>query len=191
MPDPTVSDTVRAPILVVIVGPIASGKSTIAGALGERFRAAGHPVAVLDLDDFVLTIGGFEGLTWEAFLEAQLVFGELVGAWLGHGWDVIAHGPFFQREEDQALLHAVPHGIEPRRVHLHATFEVARQRVADDPNRGDSKDETFLRHTYERVDSLLPTMPTSEWTFDTTTTAWPDIVERVADALLAGESSVA
>lgn len=56
---------------MVIVGPIASGKSTVAGALGKRFRALGRTVAVLDLDDVVDTIGGFGDLLPEHFEQAQ------------------------------------------------------------------------------------------------------------------------
>jgi hypothetical protein len=81
------------PELVVIVGPIASGKSTVAGALGRRFMAAGRAVAVLDLDDVVDTIGGFGDLTPQRFRQAQVVHGQLVGAWLRQSFDVIAHGP--------------------------------------------------------------------------------------------------
>jgi hypothetical protein len=76
------------PELVVIVGPIASGKSTVAGALGRRFMAAGRAVAVLDLDDVVDTIGGFGDLTPQRFRQAQVVYGQLVGAWLRQSFDV-------------------------------------------------------------------------------------------------------
>lgn len=76
------------PTLVVIVGAIASGKSTIAGALGERFRQAARQLAVLDLDDLVETIGGFVDLPTERFQQAQAVFGELVGTWLDQGCEV-------------------------------------------------------------------------------------------------------
>lgn len=170
--------------LVVIIGPIASGKSTIAGALANRFRAAGRAVAVLDLDDVVETIGGFGDLTPERFQQAQVVYGDLVGAWLRQGLDVIAHGPFFQRQEDEALLHAVPDGIEPRRVQLLATYEAALERVAGDPARALSKDPGLLRLTYDGVESLLPTMPSAEWKFDTTTMSWREIVDDLAAALL-------
>jgi hypothetical protein len=81
------------PELIVIVGPIASGKSTIAYELGSRFRAADRSVAVLDPDDVVDTIGGFAGLTPARFRQAQLVYGELIAAWLRRRFDVIAHGP--------------------------------------------------------------------------------------------------
>ena len=174
----------RVPELIVIVGPIASGKSTVAGALGRRFRAAGRAVAVLDLDDVVDTIGGFVGLAPERFRQAQLVYGELVGAWLRRGFDVLAHGPFFDHEEDEALLHAVPAGISPRRVQLLATYEAAFERIALDPDRVLTKDPELLRHTYDRVQALLPTMPPSEWTFDTTTTSCREIVDSLATAFL-------
>jgi len=172
------------PELVVIVGPIASGKSSVAFALGARFRTAGRAVAVLDLDDVVDTIGGFGDLSTDSFHRAQLVYGELVGAWLRSGFDVIAHGPFFQRQENDALLHAVPDGVRPKRVQLLASYELALERVASDPNRQLSKDPNLLRLTYDRVESLLPTMPPSDWTFDTATFTWHDIVDRLATALL-------
>ena len=120
--------------LVVIVGPIASGKSTVASALGTRLRSAGRNVAVVDLDDVVQMIGGFEGLSTEHFQQSQAVYGGLITEWLDLGFDVIAHGPFFERDEDEALLRAVPEGITPRRVLLLATYEVALARVAADPD---------------------------------------------------------
>jgi hypothetical protein len=169
---------------VIIVGPIASGKSTVAIALGDRFRRAGRAVAVLDLDDFVDTIGGFGKLAPQHFRQAQQVFGQLVGAWLREGFDVIAHGPFFQAEEQTALLHALPEGIEPRRVQLLATYEVALERVATDPARKFSKHPAILRGAYDRVESLLPTMPASEWTFDSTITCSEDIVDALAGSIL-------
>lgn len=170
--------------LVVIVGPIASGKSTVAGGLGERFRACGRRVAVLDLDDLVETIGGFVGLPGERFRQAQVVFGQLVGAWLDQGFDVIAHGPFFDRDEDQALLHAIPGGVTPRRVLLRTTFAVALERVRADPERLLSRYPDVLKATYDRVDELLPQMPPAEWAFDTTTTDAATIIDELARSIL-------
>jgi hypothetical protein len=172
------------PQLVVVIGPIASGKSTVANALGARFRAAGRATAVLDLDDFVDTIGGFSGLPGEHFRAAQVVYGQLVGAWLDQGFDVIAHGPFFQSYEQQALVHALPAGIQPRRVQLLCSYEVALKRVATDPDRSLSKDPELLRRTYDRVESLVATMPRSEWTFDSTLTSCDEIVDELAAQLL-------
>ena len=178
------SDTDLVPELIVIVGPIASGKSTVAHGLGCRFRAAGRPVAVLDLDDVVDTIGGFAGLTPGQFRQAQLVHGELVGAWLRRSFDVIAHGPFFEPEEDRAVLHAVPAGIVPRRVQLLATYEAALARTALDRGRAASKDPGFLRAAYDRAGSLLPGLPPAAWSFDTTTRSSGEIVDALAADLL-------
>jgi shikimate kinase len=173
------------PTLVVIVGPIASGKSTIARALGDRFRQAERQVvAVLDLDDLVETIGGFVGLPPERFRQAQVVFGELVGVWLDQDFDVIAHGPFFHQDEDDALLRAVPQHIAPRRVLLHCTLEVALQRVNADPDRLLSAFPELLAATYQRVEELLPTMPPSEWQFDTTAVDAQTSVDELAEELL-------
>lgn len=178
------NNTAQVPELIVIVGPIASGKSTIAYELGSRFRAAGRAVAVLDLDDVVDTIGGFAGLTSERFRQAQLVYGDLVGAWLRQRLDVVAYGPFFEPEEDEALLHAVPAGVTPRRVQLLATYEVALERTTLDSDRGLSKDPKLLRFAYDRVASLLSTRPPSEWTFDTTTRSSREIVDTLAAVFL-------
>jgi hypothetical protein len=172
------------PDLVVIIGPIASGKSTVAHALGDRFRQSGRKVAVLDLDDVVDTIGGFVDLTPEGWRQAQIVNGELVAAWLRRGFDVIAHGPFFEPQEYEALLHAVPQAIEPRLVHLLATYDVALTRATGDPLRKLSKDPGFLRRAYDRVESLLPTLPRTDWTFDTNTTSTQAIVDELAAAML-------
>lgn len=49
-------DTGTPPTLVVIVGPIASGKSTVAAALAVELRRTGRRVAVLDM------IGRFDEL---------------------------------------------------------------------------------------------------------------------------------
>lgn len=44
--------------LVIIVGPIASGKSTVANGVATELRESGEAVAVVDLDDVVEMIGG-------------------------------------------------------------------------------------------------------------------------------------
>jgi hypothetical protein len=139
---------------------------------------------VLDLDELVESIGGFVGLSGQRFRQAQLVFGRLVGAWLDQGFDAIAHGPFLDRDEDHALLQAIPGGVTPRRVLLHTTFVVALQRVRADPDRGLSSYPDVLKATYERFDKLRSHMPRSEWAFDTTTTDAATIIDELAGSIL-------
>ena len=170
--------------LVVITGPIASGKSVVSIALADRLNAAGLSVAVADLDDTVTTMDAsseeFE-LTWD---RAREVHSYLVGQWLSSGVDaVIAHGPFYSVSETSALLRQVPAGIAVRRVMLLATYEVALKRVTGDSSRGLSKDSTFLRSTYERFLQLLPDIEICEWTFNSTTSVG-DIVTTITEALL-------
>lgn len=177
------SDTGTSPTLVVIVGPIAAGKSTVAAALGVELRRTGRRVAVLDLDDVVDTIGGFADLAPEDFHRTQVVFGQLVRSWLDQGVDVIAHGPFVSVQEDDTLLHALPEGIQLRRVLLTATLPVAFQRVAADPGRMLARFPEVLEATYARFDELRPAMRPSEWSFDTTVLSAEQIVRQLAESL--------
>lgn len=177
------SDTGTSPTLVVIVGPIASGKSTVAAALGLELRRTGRRVAVLDLDDVVDTIGGFADLAPEDFHRTQVVFGQLVRSWLDQGVDVIAHGPFVSAEEDDTLVHALPDGIEPRRVLLTTTFAVALERVTADPDRLLAHHPEALEALHGRFEELLPAIRPSEWTFDTTVLGADQIVRQLADSL--------
>ncbi len=171
------------PTLVVIVGPIASGKSTVAEALGAALRGGGRHVAVLDLDDVVDTMGGFVGLAPEHFRRAQVVFGQLVGSWLDQDVDVIAHGPFLSRDEEATLVRALPDGIRPRRVLLTTPRSVAFERVAADPDRQLSEYPEVLDAMYDRFEELLPSVTPAEWSFDTDNVDVEQIVGELVHAL--------
>lgn len=176
--------------LVVITGPIASGKSVVSTALADRLNFAGLSVAVVDLDDTVATMNYPSEeleLTWERAREAH---SELVGQWLSSGVDVvIAHGPFYSASETFALMRQVPAGIATRRVMLHATYEVALKRVTGDSSRGLSRDPVFLQSTYERFYQILPDIEVCEWTFDTTKSSVEEIVTTIIEALASTSST--
>lgn len=173
--------------LILVVGPIACGKSTISQALAGRFRRAGHRVAVLDLDDLVATVGGFVGLEPEEWVRAQVVFGRLIAAWLTEGYTVVAHGPVFQPAEDARVVDGVPDGVPVRRVHLTCTFPVAALRVESDHARAEaalSKGHEFLRLTYDRFAELAGEMVPSDLTLDSTTATAEELTDLLADAFL-------
>lgn len=151
--------------------------------LGERLRGAGRGVAVLDLDDQVLSIGGWRDLSRERFEQSFEVFGQLVSAWLAAGLDVIAHGPFFESNAMEAVLRSVPTDVPRFRVVLLTSYDVALQRVARDPDRDLSKDPESLRAAYMRAMPLLEAMPPCERTFDTTDTSINLIVDDLLAAL--------
>jgi adenylylsulfate kinase-like enzyme len=77
--------------LVVLVGPIASGKSTLATALGVRLRRAGQEVEVLDFDTAVQNAGGFGVMNTEQFQRVASDYAKRVVRHLVAGADVIAH----------------------------------------------------------------------------------------------------
>jgi hypothetical protein len=64
------------------------------------------------------------------------------------------------------------------------TYEAAVARVTLDSDRALSKDPELLRLALERVHSLLPDLPPSEWVFDTTQISPRDIVDTLVDTLV-------
>jgi hypothetical protein len=170
-------------ILVVIFGPIASGKSSVAEALGRRLRHAGRDTAVLEVDDVVDTIGGFSDLKRERFNQSFTVHGHLVGAWLDNDVDVIAVGPFYEEHEVEGLIAASSKADKVHWTLLQVAFEVALSRVGGDPTRVLSKDPQVLRNAYNRFESLVPTLPPCDSTFDTGVTSVSHVVETLASVL--------
>lgn len=140
---------------------------------------------MLDLDDQVLSVGGWRDLSWERFEQSFEVFGQLVSAWLAAGVDVVAHGPFFESNAMDAVLRYLPTDASRLHVVLLTSYEVALQRVAADPGRDLSRDPDRLRAAYLRAMPMLEAMPPCELTFDTTNTS----IDRIVDALVARVSS--
>ncbi len=185
------------PLVVVISGPIGSGKSTVARAVAERLRGSGRTVAVIDLDVVVSMIGGFEGLSATRLRAAREVHGRLVGSWFNRGADVVVHGPFLNAEAEAPFMRELLAGVEPRRVRLLVSYDVALRRVtADEMPRNLSRDPQFLRRAHDRFGEMVPAMPVADWTFDTETMDADDIAAVIeaalrADASMGSEDDVA
>jgi hypothetical protein len=60
----------------------------------------------------------------------------------------------------------------------------ADERVRADPERVLSSYPDVLKATYDRVDELLPQMPPSDWTFNTTATDAATIINELAGSIL-------
>lgn len=168
------------PRLVVITGPIAAGKSTVAKELAISFKRDGLAAVVVDLDEVVATIHAPAEHAAQVWSMARAVHGHLVGEWLTCDVDVvIVDGPFYSKEETSIMMRGVPNGVSPLRVLLLASFEVALDRVALDPSRGVSKDPTVLRTLYDEFESQLPDLGQCDLTFDGSASTVDEIMREV------------
>lgn len=179
------ADTGGVGELVVVTGPIAAGKSTVAAAVGDVVRDAGLAAAVVDLDDIVASLCA-PGARWRrSWDQARRAHAALTGGWLRSGVEmVLAHGPFHDGDEVTTLLSEVPAGTVTRWCWLDVAYDVAMERTAADPTRDLSRDPGFVRRSHDRVAALAGERPTPTWAFDTRVTPLDTIVASVADDLL-------
>jgi len=156
--------------LVVITGPIGSGKSTIAGVLASRLGAR-----TTDLDDL------FFADVDAGWRTARVQQAAMVRAWLDAGDDVVVHGPFGTAPE-RADLDAI--GIPYLLVLLSVPFDVAEARVLADSTRGASRDRDFLRRTHDEWARIWPTVP-ADVVYDTASATLDDVVDDLVTRLRA------
>lgn len=169
------------PILITIVGPIASGKNTTADLIAQRCVAAGRAVVIADVDDVahMVSPGDRQGSLW---LAAHRAHGALVGEWMRSEVDVvIAVGPIYDQDEQAALYGQIPADARLCRVLIDAPLATTWSRVANDRQRGASRDMTFHKTAHARYRSLMAGIP-ADFTFDSSTTSAADIAAAVADA---------
>ncbi|WP_454294037.1 AAA family ATPase [Salana multivorans] len=160
--------------LVLVIGPIASGKSTVARLLGARLREAGERVAVVGLDEIAeMALPTLPG--WDV---ASGVFASVVGQWLGTALDVVvAEGPGNPDEVGQVLA-AVPAGVHVVSIVLTSELDVALARAQADPTRGISQNPDFLGRMYQEWAADRPLL-TADLTIDTGTTTLEDSVAAI------------
>jgi hypothetical protein len=155
-----VNDTTQdhtLPRLVMISGPIASGKSTLAGEVVRLLRQEGCSVALTDLD----TVAEMALPTLPSWDWAHGIHVELVGAWLRTGVDVVVDEGTSNPAEVQQVLDQVPEGTDVFHVVLTADLDASLARAMADSGRGISQDPTFLRGDHEAYSRHLPQLPSS------------------------------
>ncbi|MBG6215046.1 hypothetical protein RCH23_003001 [Cryobacterium sp. CAN_C3] len=142
------------PMLVLISGPIAAGKSTVARALAERLRTGGEQVALVELDQ-IAEIALPTLPDWSA---AHGTFNSVVGQWLATPVTVVvAEGPGSEGEVS-ALVPEVPPRTPVMIAVLTSTFDVAFARASADPSRGISRERAFLSDEFARWAEEMPQM---------------------------------
>lgn len=145
--------------LIIIAGPQASGKSTLAAALSRKLRDQGEDVALVELDQ-IAAMALPTLSSWEA---AHRVFEVAVGQWLRADMTcVIAEGSGSLEEMTRVRAQA-PSGIAVVTVATTVDLQTAIARAQSDPTRGVSKDESFLGRVYA---------------------AWPHELDRMSPDLL-------
>jgi adenylylsulfate kinase len=154
------------PQLVVLTGPIAAGKNTVADKLAERLTRRGKTVVVADVDDvagMVATPGAAEAGLWFAAHEAH---GALVGQWMRSSVEyIVVVGPIYTAEEQAALTRALPDEAAVLWILIDAAVSVTFARAQADPGRGLSRDPEFHHAAHRRFRELLPAIP-AERAFD-------------------------
>ena len=136
--------------VIVISGPIASGKSTLARTVAERLRQNNTHGAVVDLDLVYEMLdprrrAKTDAATWSA---ARRTAGRIAAGFLADGRSVVVEGSFAGDRALHELLGELPDATPVSLVLLETDIATALQRVSADPTRGLSKDKTFLTKHY-------------------------------------------
>jgi hypothetical protein len=170
------------PVLKSIVGPIAAGKSTVAELVAERCVETGRTVVVADVDDvaFMLRPPARRAELW---LAAHRAHGALVAQWMQSKVDVVvALGPIYDEDEQEALYGQLPVGETPCRVLIDAPLATTWQRVSADNSRGGSRQREYHESAHARYRSLLPGVPV-DLTLDSSRSSAAQIADAISRAI--------
>ena len=173
--------------LVVMVGPVGAGKSTVAARLVQLVRRAGMTGADVDMDDVAFMQCGGDDLH-EFWRRAAVATAGLIRAWFDAGVDVVVtHGPLFESDGFQILREAEPPGVLVHHVRLRVDAEVAVTRVQSDATRGISRDPKFVRDSNARLTELSDVLPVANLDLDTTRRSPDEIASAVMAVVTAAE----
>lgn len=170
--------------LVILTGPIAAGKSTVADLLAERCAADGRSVAAADLDEVAFAQHGTSdlGSFWQ---RAGIAHTALVRGWLSAGIDVVvAHGPLFESGTYDSLAAMAGTEVRVHQILLLVPVEVALERVAADPDRPPSalsRQPDFVRSASDAF--AAQARPAAGRVFDTAELTAAEIAGSLAEQI--------
>lgn len=172
-------------MVIVITGPIASGKSTVARELAIELESVGVRAAIIDLDVLhdLLTANGStsDDSTWTL---ARRAAATAANAYAEEGVTVvIADGSFNMPIDRAAFTQGLPPGSDPVHVTLQVSFEEALRRAQGDPTRGRSRDPRFLRSYFAGRRGALAAIPATDLVIDTERTTAPAAAATIARLL--------
>ena len=168
--------------VLIITGPIASGKSTLAQAVGRAIEARDATVAVVDLDLVYETLdlrGGRkrDDRRWEA---ARRGAAGLADGFVASGIDVVVVEGEFDGPARATFANDLARTVDPLFVRLTVSYEEALQRARADPTRGISRDPTFLWPYFQEYRRAAPHEAPTDLVLDTERLS----VDRCVQAIL-------
>ena len=153
--------------LIVINGPIAAGKSTVAQALGRRLRQNGHPTAVVDLDDLYLMMSAKPMGDPQVWRRARRAAAALADCFFSSGIQVVVvEGAFWDESERAPFLNALTWSGSPLFVTLLVSYDVAYRRVQGDSGRSLSRSPDLLRRNNEEFAAGLDPLRATDLVLD-------------------------
>ena len=141
-------------IVVVITGPIASGKSTLGRAVAVELADRGRDSAVVDLDLVYEMLDPSrrpktDGTRW---MDARRLAGKIATGLAARREAVVVEGEFATDEQRADFCEELLHDWRVSFVTLTVDFDEAWQRAMADPTREGSKDKDFLAAHYRALD---------------------------------------
>jgi shikimate kinase len=130
---------------VLLVGPQASGKSTVARALGEELRRQGELVALVELDQ----IAEMALPTLPSWDTAARIFAMVASEWARADLTCVIAEGIASQDEVSILLSHTPAAAAIVTVVMTTPFEAALRRAQADPTRGASRDRDWLADRYQ------------------------------------------
>lgn len=146
-------------MLIVINGPIASGKNAVSTALAGLLERHGRRVAVIDLDEVWMMLDHQKPQTQvlENWLEARRAAAILTDEFYDSGRDaVIVNGPFFTEAERRGFVDHLRKPADPLFVTLRVSFEESWRRAQGDPRRVISRRRDWLAERFSVNEQLMP-----------------------------------
>jgi Adenylylsulfate kinase and related kinases len=169
-------------VVIVISGPIASGKSTVARELARELERMDIRAAVIDLDvvrDQLSAKGSTsDESTWTL---ARRGAATVANAFSEEGVAVvIAEGSFNMPSDRAAFAEVLQANADPVYVTLHVSFDEALRRAQSDPTRGRSRDPQFLGSYFAGWRDMLATVPATDIVIDTERTTAMAVAATIA-----------
>jgi shikimate kinase len=178
---------IARPRLLIINGPIASGKSTLAWEVGKQFRTRGRTAAVIDLDvvyDMLDHRPKADAAVWRL---ARRTAAALADQLWRSGVELVAvEGSFCEHDERAEFLDALTTVVNPLVVTLRVSFDEALRRAQNDSMRklaSLSRDSTFLAWQHSDFMTRSDATKTDDLVVDTDARSALDVAAEVAGVL--------